>query len=538
LDEASSVAQDDARVRWQKGYVLHDGDWAKPEQVAKELERDLRLVEYRNIRGDYADTAPAQLELSQWCARKGLHDQKRAHLTRVLEIDPSHIVARRELGHRWVEGVWISAEEQFDAARRALQAEESFKTWPAKLVKLRDALDRRNQRQRDIAMERLLEIKDPQAIPAMEAVFGDYNEPMALALVEVLAGIPGADAATALARQAVFSPSETVRTEAAKKLHARPYEEFVPVLLSGMFTPVKTRAELYQQPSGRLIHQHAFYREGMDRAQLQLNETGFEYMIVPGRRARWQGGVSFQEQVRAQLALKKRAARAEQQVQVQNAETAALNGAICQALQLATNESMPSEPDLWWRWWASRNEVEYYEQKTVEFAYANDLLQAIRPRYPWERTMSCLVAGTPVWTETGMVPVEQMQIGDRVLAQDPHSGELTYKPVLRTTHRDPVETLCIDAGAAGSLTCSGGHLFWISGKGWTRARVMEPGMLVHTLDGAHEVKSVQVLPPADVYNLVVADFHSYFVADGRWLTHDNTPQSPTTATVPGLVSAQ
>jgi hypothetical protein len=32
----------------------------------------------------------------------------------------------------------------------------------------------------------------------------------------------------------------------------------------------------------------------------------------------------------------------------------------------------------------------------------------------------------------------------------------------------------------------------------------------------------------------VADFHTYFVGDGRILSHDNTPRNPTNSIVPGL----
>jgi hypothetical protein len=38
------------------------------------------------------------------------------------------------------------------------------------------------------------------------------------------------------------------------------------------------------------------------------------------------------------------------------------------------------------------------------------------------------------------------------------------------------------------------------------------------------------------YNLIVADFNSYFVGDHGILVHDNTPRSPTSALVPGLLA--
>ena len=36
------------------------------------------------------------------------------------------------------------------------------------------------------------------------------------------------------------------------------------------------------------------------------------------------------------------------------------------------------------------------------------------------------------------------------------------------------------------------------------------------------------------YNLIVADFDSYFVGDAAILVHDNTPRQPTAAVLPGL----
>jgi hypothetical protein len=40
----------------------------------------------------------------------------------------------------------------------------------------------------------------------------------------------------------------------------------------------------------------------------------------------------------------------------------------------------------------------------------------------------------------------------------------------------------------------------------------------------------------EAYNLVVADFNTYFVGETGVLVHDNTPRTPTRATVPGLAA--
>ena len=50
---------------------------------------------------------------------------------------------------------------------------------------------------------------------------------------------------------------------------------------------------------------------------------------------------------------------------------------------------------------------------------------------------SCFAAGTNVWTLAGPQAIEKIQVGNRVLAQDVETGELTYKPVLAVTTRAP-----------------------------------------------------------------------------------------------------
>jgi hypothetical protein len=43
------------------------------------------------------------------------------------------------------------------------------------------------------------------------------------------------------------------------------------------------------------------------------------------------------------------------------------------------------------------------------------------------------------------------------------------------------------------------------------------------------------LPAEFAYNLIVDDFHTFFVGDPGFLVHDNTPREPTAALIPGLL---
>jgi hypothetical protein len=130
------------------------------------------------------------------------------------------------------------------------------------------------------------------------------------------------------------------------------------------------------------------------------------------------------------------------------------------------------------------------------------------------------------------MPIEAIEIGDRVLAQDPISGELAFKPVLATTTGQQ-EFIAIGAGDE-SIVATQGHVFWVSGEGWRMAKDLKLGDRLHDVAGWVEITSLQHLPAGETYNLRVADFNTYFVGDARILVHDITIMQATSSLVPGL----
>jgi hypothetical protein len=122
-----------------------------------------------------------------------------------------------------------------------------------------------------------------------------------------------------------------------------------------------------------------------------------------------------------------------------------------------------------------------------------------------------------------------------VLAQHAETGELAYKPVLRTTIRPQGELIKVTAGSE-SFQTSGGHLFWVSGKGWVKSRNLKSGQVLHTANGPLHVTGVEAGSIAQTFNLIVADFSTYFVGEQMILSHDNTVRTPTRALVPGLAA--
>jgi hypothetical protein len=151
---------------------------------------------------------------------------------------------------------------------------------------------------------------------------------------------------------------------------------------------------------------------------------------------------------------------------------------------------------------------------------------------------SCFAPGTKVWTQFGRTPIEKVQVGDRVLSQDVTTGEMAYKPVLATTVRKPGPRIKIGLGSE-MITATPSHPFWVNGKGWELSKQVEVGWSLHAVSGGVPVESIEKLevdPSHDgySYNLIVADFDTYFVGEQGILVHDNTARQPTSARLPGL----
>lgn len=121
----------------------------------------------------------------------------------------------------------------------------------------------------------------------------------------------------------------------------------------------------------------------------------------------------------------------------------------------------------------------------------------------------------------------------RRLQQRP-DGELAYKPVLRTTLRPEGPMLKISFNDE-TPTTTRGHLFWVTGYGWQQSRNLKPGTLLHSAGSVTEVEAAAETEPAEAYNLIVADFGTYFVGKNKILSHDNSTPKLSPATVSGYV---
>lgn len=199
----------------------------------------------------------------------------------------------------------------------------------------------------------------------------------------------------------------------------------------------------------------------------------------------------------------------------------------------------------------------------------------------------CFAAGTLVHTKTGLVPIENLKVGDWVLAQPEMGGELTYKRVAKTFVFEDKEVYLLryaNADKVEQIVAGGNHPFWVKGKAWTALSEIDWDCKLILQDGTevgvfcvqkiHKtnesnvgwVSSIYGIDPMDfsgdlvdlsgaeivfgkegvfnsstldsepqaylrrtVYNLEVEDFHTYYVGKcGVWVHNQNYKTENTT----------
>jgi hypothetical protein len=538
LEQAAAAAPDFAPAFWHRGYVRSGNEWIKAEDAARVMKDDSRLEAYQHIRDEKPDTVEGQMTVANWCRDRKLPDQERAHLHRVIELNRDHAEARARLGYHRVGGEWAAPTDIQDAIRQSQAIQHSMTVWGPKLEKILEGLSGRGERMRTAAIARVKEINTVEAVPALERILSPLSEEGALLTVDVLGRLTDLEATRSLARHAVMAEWESVRKAAAQHLKSRPQEDFVPAMLGEMYTPLKSQAAVTRGPGGRLLYRHAFVREGQKQNETLVLDTAYT-------RVRQPGGDGQETLTRALNDLWMSAVNREVLAEQQNRIQSEMNDRISSTLNVATEANQPNSPDAWWKWWNEQNEVFIQGEKPVstiqqaEERYVSDridpsLLASGGGSSGDQYALDCLVAGTPVWTALGVVAVEQLRVGDMVLAQHPETGELAYKPVLRTTIRPEGKLVRVLAEGA-TIETSGGHLFWVAGEGWVKARKLKSGQELHTVHGPIQVSAVEEGSEAKTYNLEVADFHTYFVGQDKILCHDNTIKEPTAAVLPGLV---
>jgi hypothetical protein len=198
------------------------------------------VAAYERVAPTYADTVEDQMKLAEWCEQHNLYAQHKAHLGRVVELDPNHARARQRLGHKQHQGQWLSVKEikerqgfvyyrgkwrtkqEVELIEQRSLTDQKHKAWFQTLKRLRDSLDSRDPDKVEEARVALLAINDPYAVKAIEFYYDLDNNPkrnpdparsarIRLGYAQILGGIGTPEALAALVEYSLQDTDAEVR---------------------------------------------------------------------------------------------------------------------------------------------------------------------------------------------------------------------------------------------------------------------------------------------------------------------------------------
>ena len=561
LHDVVRIAPDNSQARWQLGQVKVQGEWLTIEEAQRRAAADPRQTKYQEHKDEVSNNPDDQLALARWCRKNKLDDEARVHLASVLSVDPNNKTALRGIGKQWRDGQLVSAGEVKANRQQASSTKRSLRQWESAVAGWMRALSDKNEASPTAVIDEIQAIDDVAAIAAFERVTLNNrispNEKnpaakrLSLAFLAALRDIQDEKATNSLSRYAVLSPFGDVRSEAIAELQFRPLTDFVPDLLDALNAPIKTFYRVQTDPTGSVRYQHEAYQEGpfADKAyrttrtiyrpsspfgvMANVNAAASQPNVLVNAINTPARGVSRVGASRSALGYEQEIVAGEQRVQALNQQAAARNERVVAVLTGVSDQTYGNDPRAWWNWWQDYTDY-YREGDRPVYATVENSNEYIIPPTQAPRS-ECFVAGTPVWTKTGQKPIDSLTPGDLVLAQNVDTGEVAYRPVLLRTLRPAGPTLELTTGGE-KIFSTRGHPLWVDGVGWRMAKELEDGALLHSLSGMTRIENIRPAADAETYNLVVADFNTYFVGESGILVHDNTPRRPTQAVVPGLTA--
>lgn len=566
-NEVGKTKPEEIRLaQWSLGNLeVEKGRWVSLEDWIEKQSNNQALRRYTNLRDKATDSLEGHRRLGEFCVQNRLDAQARMHFAQVLRFDPNDIIARKFLGHILVGPIWISPAQWKMVRSRQESLQESIQKYQRTLNRIERGLKSEDQATFKRAVQELEDISDEAAVPAVELTFGGEPESVSHYAVEWLSKREGREASIALARFGIFHPDPRIRSAAAFSLRGRPVVEYGAAVVDMALTPFSAAGSIpiHSRNGDILGFQETYRREGAQADQMIVSPTGSQGT-----------GSSLS---------------APRDIQVINRQTELINSSIASMLTTVSGETVSPNAEGIWDWWYREMETSRPERRYLSTHWSDDLLAAYtevnQPRFRSDvprpppgingvaanqivsadvatpefrqqqlfaaqmsrfreefsfglpvgaRSISseCFVAGTPVMTELGLRPIESIRTGDLVLAKEIKTGQLTFRPVVQSTEREPVALVQIELESE-TLICTPGHLFWLSGQGWTRARELQPGDVLHGAREPMRVRSVSDASSQSTFNLMVEEFPNYFVGKSLVLTHDVTAHEYCEETIPG-----
>lgn len=430
LMEALGESSEYAPAHWQRGEIHRAGTWLSMDDVASRSASDRNLSMYEKQRCSLADTELGNLQLAAWCASRKLGAQCYAHLQRVLDINPQNRAAKLALGWRETELGWISP-DQFEAdVRFAMEENRSLERFGAKLKSILKQLTSPGDVAQGKGRQELLEIRDSEAVAAMEKIISAAREDLALLAIKVIDEIKGPAATRSLARHAIFHPSPRVRDNASDALKKRDPQGWAPGAVDLLRNPIDLACLPRFDAQGTLIGlRHVFSQESRNSNDVFVADTAYQrhvqtqvventsestliddryktpaspsqavvgkYLVFYGRRTEAHSGGNTSvlydtfgnneervaQEYRIHLAAQKSASDSRISTSVKNSMARELNERIYQALDKVEGKKIGNTPKEYWNWW---NERKYWRSPTFKgnrYAYSQNTIHDVRAEY-------------------------------------------------------------------------------------------------------------------------------------------------------------
>ena len=142
-----------------------------------------------------------------------------------------------------------------------------------------------------------------------------------------------------------------------------------------------------------------------------------------------------------------------------------------------------------------------------------------------QETLTCFVAGTMILTASGLVAIENIKAGDKVISTNPETFETAEKTVLETYIREVNKLVHLTINGEEIITTFD-HPFYVRERGFVNACELWVG--AQLLDVNNNILVVGntrlelAKNPVKVYNFQVEDYHTYYVGEnGVWVHNAN-----------------
>lgn len=221
--------------------------------------RSLSVEEYESELKKLPSTVEAHWEMAKWCKQKALIKERETHLRKVIELDPNHKDARRQLGHVQTKDGWVNRDElmerqgyvkyrgkyitpqELDQFEKTTAERKEEKRWYQK-VKLwkgwvRNGFELGIQKSREgwVSLE---SINDPHAIPAVMHHLGeDEQRELRQLAVKVLTHIGGDKPIPGLVQISLKDSDVDVRYDAAHALSPDQFKLAIPIYVRELRSP-------------------------------------------------------------------------------------------------------------------------------------------------------------------------------------------------------------------------------------------------------------------------------------------------------------